>query len=797
MVNWRLIPLAITLSMLLLILLGPQLAPYAIDDVQNMPFAPPQPGWPLGTDYLGADVLSRVLTGGRDLLLLGIAAVLTAWLLSASLAMLAALRGGGFDMLMLRCADVLLSIPGLLQLTLVIVVSGPGYTGAALAAMLIMLPDIFRLVRAATLQQLQQDYVDVARCRGETSWAILTREIAPNLLPLVAADVGVRLLSAIFIIATASFLGLGASQPQADWGLMIMENRQGLVLQPWATLAPVLAMLLLLIPFNMLLDGLFLNANQNQRRAPIRHATKSSPDSLLQLVDLTLSQGNKVLLNQVNLRIEAGEIVALVGSSASGKSTLLRASLAHWAEDSHFAGGDIWLCGRSLQAMKSSPLRQWRSQHVGYVPQDPRAALVASQRIGSYLTLIGRSRGLNDVEIRHSLQAHFLALGLPEEATFLRRYPHQISGGQRQRVMLAAALLGYPSLLLLDEPTSALDAVNTRSILSYVQRVARGKGMTVLMVAHDLPQASLIADRIVLLEQGQIIEQRPTAEFISAPATPEGKRLVNAGWQTPSPVVSAPLPVLLQARRLSARHGGHPALNNIELQLRHGGCLHIVGSSGGGKTTLLRSLIGLHTPCSGQLMLDGECLNLTGGKRSATQRRKIQYVPQDPWSSLNPFYRVGALIGRPLSFFVPQLPKAERRLAVIRVMEQVGLPAELASRRAQSLSGGQRQRVALARALIVDPDILLCDEVTSALDSHSRREIAALLDRLRRESGLALLIVTHDMRLTAQIGGELAVIDQGSIIEQGAVAQVLAAPQHPLTQALINAAQVETSSLAS
>lgn len=793
----RIIPLTLSLAMLFLTLFGPLLAPYAVDEVQNMPFAPAQPGLPLGSDYLGADVLSRVLSGGRDLVLLGIAAVLIAWLLAASLAMLAALRGGGFDMLMLRCADVLLSIPGLLLLTLVIVISGPGYPGAVIAVVLVMLPDIFRLVRAATLQQLQQDYVDVARCRGESSWAILSREIAPNLLPLFAADVGVRLLSSVFILATASFLGLGASQPQADWGLMIMENRQGLLLQPWATLAPVLALLLLLLPFNMLLDSWFINVRQTRRRAQAKNPAVSASDALLQLIDLTLSHNDKRLLNQVNMRVEVGEVVALVGASASGKSTLLRAALAHWTEDVHLETGDIWLCGRSLREMKNGTLRQWRSQHAGYVPQDPRASMVASQRIGRYLALIGRSRGLNATEIRQGLKAHFLALGLPEDAAFMRRYPHQISGGQRQRVMLAAALLGHPSLLLLDEPTSALDVVNTRSLLAYVRHVAKDKGMTVLMVAHDLPQAGLIADRVVLLEQGQVIEQRHTAAFFSAPATPEGRRLVDAWRPMPPPQESAPLPVLLQGRRLCAQHGGQAALADIELQLRHGGCLHVVGSSGGGKTTLLRTLIGLHSGCSGQLTLAGEPLALAGCERSPAQRRKIQYVPQDPWSSLNPYYQVQALISRPLDFFMPQMPKSERRRAVSRVMEQVGLSGELASRRALSLSGGQRQRVALARALIVGPDILLCDEVTSALDSHSRREIAALLDRLRRESGLALLIVTHDMSLPAQIGGELVVIDKGSIIEQGAVAQIFAAPQHPLTQALIDAAQLENKRLAS
>lgn len=252
------IGLSIFLLMAMLSVIGPWLAPYAVDEIRDMPFALPSVGAWAGTDYLGADVLSRVMSGGRQLLLFASFSVLLSWLLGGMLGMLAACKGSWIDRLFLSIADILLSVPGLLLLTLVVAVSGRGYLAGVIATILVMLPDIFRLTRAATLHQLQQDYVEIARCRGESVHAILCREIAPNLLPLLNADIGIRLLSAIFILATASFLGLGAVQPQADWGLMIMENRQGLTFQPWATLAPIIAILLLVIPLNMSLDDLLV-----------------------------------------------------------------------------------------------------------------------------------------------------------------------------------------------------------------------------------------------------------------------------------------------------------------------------------------------------------------------------------------------------------------------------------------------------------------------------------------------------------------------------------------------------------
>lgn len=782
--------LILFLLILALSLIGPWLAPYPIDEILDIPFSPPQPTMILGSDYLGADVLSRMLSGGQTIILLTLLAVGFAWILGGTLGVLAALRGGITETIFLRIADLLLSIPAMLLLTLIVTITGTGYKGVVITAILIMFPDIFRMTRAATLQQLQYDYIDLARCRGESWFTLLWYEIAPNLLSPMITDIGIRLPGTIFIFATASFLGLSTNQPVADWGLMIMENSPGLTLQPLAVLAPVSMLILLIIPLNFWLDSLFLH------RQPINMNYQASDTeipppvqgAILDIQNFTLVHVDSVLLSNINLKVSKGEIIALVGSSGSGKTTLLHSALAHWPQNIRLEQGNVWMQGKSLLQMDTSELRKHRARHIGYMPQDPKVTLVSSQRIGSFLNLIANSRGLSNRSRRLQIYNNFRQLGLPLEKKFLSRYPHQLSGGQRQRILLTAALLGYPELLLLDEPSSALDPLNTRDMLLWVAQTAREHNMTVLMVAHDLPQVSQIASRILLMSKGKLLEQQQTKRFLTHPESTEGQRLIDS--YTPvliSDCIKQKSETILHVRQLSASYRGHTAFHPLQFDLTRGGCLTIVGPSGSGKTTLLRTLLGLHHNCQGSMYFLQSRLAPELAHRTTEQRRAIQYVPQNPWSSLNPFYTVAALLERPLRVHKPKLTHNKRQKAIANIMEHVGLSHHLLNRKTSELSGGQCQRVALARALIINPTILICDEVTSALDGPGKREITELLDKLRHTLDIAIILVTHDISLPFQLGGNLIVLEHGHVIEYGPTTKLITAPHHKFTRQLIDA----------
>lgn len=792
-----------TVLMLVVGLCGPLLAPYGVDEIADMPFASLSAEHWLGTDYLGADVLSRVLNGGYSLILLGLAIVTAAWLIAGTLAMLSVLRGGWLERVLLYLVDVLQSIPSLLTLMVTVTLLGAGYHSAACAAVLMSVVDIVRVARAAALQAIQHDYVDIARLRGESTLWILFHEIAPNLKMLVVADIGVRFIAAVFIVATASFLELGAQPPMVDWGLMIMQNSQGLAVQPLAVLAPVGALLLLLVPANLLLDSMSASSHRRISHKRVTHQQRPAApknSSIVAVCSLSIYHGERPLLEQVSLSLEEGDVVALVGASGSGKTTLLHAVLGEKPYGCQITQGHIWLAGEEMLTASNSQQRRLRQRYVGYMPQDARAALLPFQRVGLLLKRRARALGIARSARNAQIAQQLREVGLPADMAFLHRYPHQLSGGQRQRIMLAFALLGNPRLLVLDEPASALDSIATQALYAHIRQIASQRGITVLMVAHGLGQAASIADRFLVLDNGRIVEQSTVGDFFATPRSEAGQRLImahryDAALPQDEPPSKAPVSVLTVQGLCCGHDPATPLLRNVDLQLARGDCLSIVGESGCGKTTLLRCLLGLHTAAAGSLMLHGQPVADSLTERTRDQLRCLQYVPQDPYDSLNPFWTVRALLARSLHLFVPSLPQGQYRQTLINAMQRVGLPAFLLGAKVGQLSGGQRQRVALARALLAAPDVLLCDEVTSALDGERRNALLKVLDHIRREQQLTLIMVTHDMAVPAQLGGEIMVMGEGGIVEYGTVQDVFAAPQHPFTQALLRDAGIGLDSM--
>ncbi|MFF2081287.1 ATP-binding cassette domain-containing protein [Kitasatospora sp. NPDC058162] len=786
----------VLIAVVLLAVLGPLFAPHGSGEVLDMPYAPAGGPVPLGTDHLGSDVLSRLLAGGRALLVQSAAALAAAYGLGAAAGMLAALRGGRLDTWVLRATDVLLSLPGFLLLSVTVVALGRGGFGVGAAAAVVLLPEVVRVVRAATLQALQHDYVEAASARDERTGYVLLREVLPNLAPVLAADAGVRFVGAVFIVSTASFLGYGTQPPAADWGLMILENRDGLALQPLAVAVPAAAILVLLLSANLLVDTASPAAARATPRRRRRVATPNdTPEdrSVLRVRGLSVTGPDGALvLDHVDLDLPPGRILALVGASGSGKTTLALAALGEIRPGLALRSGQVGLAGHPVLDLAPRPLRRLRARHSGYVPQDPRTSLAPTLRVADQIGEFLRARAVPRAERPERIRAAVRLARLPDDPAFLRRRPHELSGGQRQRVALACALAHRPHLLVLDEPTSALDPATATALLADVRRLREDGGPAVLLVAHDLAQVASVADEVAVLDAGQVVERGPVAEVFARPESEAGRRLVAAARASTLPAARPPAGAAASARvleveALAAHRGTRAVLSGIALALAPGGCLSVVGPSGSGKTTLLRCLAGLHPEWTGTVRLTGDVLPAGLRRRRRDHLRRVQLVPQDPQDSLNPRHPVGRIIARPVGLFRPELDAEAVRGEVHRLLERVGLTAEHAGRRPGELSGGQRQRVALARALAARPEVLLCDEVTSALDPPTAATVVALLDELRRDLGVALVVVTHDLSVPARLGGTLAVLADGTVRESGPVQQVLSAPADPVTARLVAA----------
>ncbi|MGH3697001.1 MAG: ABC transporter ATP-binding protein [Pseudonocardiaceae bacterium] len=432
---------------------------------------------------------------------------------------------------------------------------------------------------------------------------------------------------------------------------------------------------------------------------------------------------------------------------------------------------------------------------IAYLGQDPAGALTPSMRIGAQiterLTVRRPRRSDHDAQLGQRLGA----VGLGGERAFQRRYPGQLSGGQQQRVALARALACDPRVLVLDEPTTGLDVVTQDLVLAEIARQRARLGLALVVISHDLAVVARLADVVLVLQDGVCVERGDLVDLLSAPAHRHTAALVATcpDAKQPRPARSAQRrggAPLLEVTDLSAayrgRGGGIVAADQVNLTVRAGECTALVGASGSGKTTLARCIAGLHLAEQGTIALAGDAVARDVRRRTVDQRRRIQLIPQDPLGSLNPRWRAGQSVARPLRV-LHGADAATARRRVAELLERVRLAPGLADRYPSQLSGGQRQRVAIARALAAGPELLLCDEITSALDTSVQATVLDLLDELRRDLGLGLLFVTHDLGVVARVADRVVVLDHGRICEQAATADLLAHPEHPKTRELLNA----------
>lgn len=512
----------------------------------------------------------------------------------------------------------------------------------------------------------------------------------------------------------------------------------------------------------------------------------------LTITDLSVvsSTTGASLVDGVSFTVAKGELVGLVGESGSGKTTVGFACLGFTRRGTRIGRGEVRVADVAPSLISSGDLTDFRRRHIAYVPQSAGFSLNPALRIGAQL----RDRLFDRVADESVLLDALDSVALPRDVQFLKRYPHQLSGGQQQRVVIAAALIARPEVVIFDEPTTGLDVATQAQIIDMIRDICIRQATAGLFISHDLAAVAGLCARTAVMKSGRLVEIGATAEVLSRPKHDYTRSLVAAvpslraglaeaadetkkqGSQTNTPVR------YLSIRGVDAYHGRHHILHNIETDFEQGECTAIVGESGSGKTTLCRSLIGLHAGYTGDILLKGAALPRQARRRSAAERRSLQYVFQSPYEALNPRRSVAELILQPLRVLGGDVPKDFVRNQLARV----SLAPELADRYPHQLSGGERQRVAFARALAVRPELLICDEVTSALDVSVQAAIVDLIAKLRGEEGLTVLFVTHNLALVPEIAKNIIVMRQGRIVDAGRTLDILAKPSDDYTRTLFD-----------
>ncbi|AVE03592.1 ABC transporter ATP-binding protein [Pseudomonas palleroniana] len=520
-------------------------------------------------------------------------------------------------------------------------------------------------------------------------------------------------------------------------------------------------------------------------------------------LSVTYRSGGQVnqAVRTLSFAIGQGETVAIVGESGSGKSTLANAILGLLPDNAQINAGQLWVDGNDLTHANERQKRSLRGRTVGLVPQDPMVSLNPTLRVGQQIAeaLIlakGKRYPAVDADIVELMQQ----VGIDHPVLRARQYPHELSGGMRQRVLIAIALAGNPRLIIADEPTSALDVTVQRKILDHLQRLVSERGISLLIITHDLGVAADRADRILVMQHGELVEQGPPRQILGAPQHDYTRALIGAApalakRRAPLTRIDPAQPPILSLQnvgktfalpKVKGEDSTFLALEGLNLQVYPSQTLAIVGESGSGKSTALRIALGLEKPTQGRVWFEQQDVTDLSWRDFRPLRQRLQLVQQNPFAALDPRFTVFESIVEPLVSFGllkgPALEQAAREL-----IARVHLPVSYLDRLPRELSGGQCQRVAIARALALKPDLLLLDEPVSALDVSVQAHILELLEELQRETGIAYVLVSHDLSVVANFAHEVLVLRNGRVVEQGSVERIFNRPASDYTRELIAA----------
>ena len=527
--------------------------------------------------------------------------------------------------------------------------------------------------------------------------------------------------------------------------------------------------------------------------------------TLLSIRDLSVALppggDREFAVKHVSLEVPAGQTVCVVGESGSGKSVMANAVMRLLPPSLRVTGGQMTLSGEDILSLDAESLRRMRGSRMGMIFQEPMTALNPVMTVGDQIDEVLLVHGERDAAKRERRVLELMReMSLPEPETLRHRYPFQLSGGQRQRVVIAIAMALEPQLLIADEPTTALDVTTQAQILALVKRLQVTHGIGVLFITHDFGVVADIADRVVVMQQGTVVETGRADQVLRHPEHPYTRRLIDAVPRlrdATDDADTAPRPApLLRIEHVSKSYrargigffggrGRTQALQDVSLEIGEGETVGLIGESGSGKTTLGQCVMRLLDVDQGRIVFNGVEIQDLRGRALKAMRPQIQMIFQDPFASLNPRHRVGRIVTE--NAILCGVPPAEADRRMQEVLKVVGLDSGAVNRYPHEFSGGQRQRIGIARALVMQPRLIVADEAVSALDVSVQQQVLALLREVRERLGLAMLFITHDLRVASQLCDRIAVMHKGRVVETGTVQSVARAPAHPYTRSLFEA----------
>ncbi|MDE0787525.1 MAG: ABC transporter ATP-binding protein, partial [SAR324 cluster bacterium] len=519
-----------------------------------------------------------------------------------------------------------------------------------------------------------------------------------------------------------------------------------------------------------------------------KNSESESSETLLEVKGLRIEglseKGWQEIVCGVDLKLKRGEILGLIGESGAGKSTIGLAAMGFARDGCRITSGEIIFDGIELCTASEEQKRKLRGNRISYVAQSAAAAFNPAHRL-----LDQFAEGPVDHKIMSRTEAKekgrqlYRSLDLPDPDNIGERWPHQVSGGQLQRMMVAMAMSCGPDLIVFDEPTTALDVTTQIEVLKTIKEIVTARNVSAIYITHDLAVVAQLADHLMVLRYGNLIEVNSTGQILEAPKQEYTRALLNARTRHEQTTVQiSDAETLLSINSVTAGYGnGLDILQEISVSVERGRTVAVVGESGSGKSTLARVITGLLPPRSGEIHFQSESLPPALAQRSKQQLQKVQMIYQLPDVALNPRQRVRDIVGRPLSFYLG-LSGKKREHRIIELLEHIELSEHYIDRLPDELSGGEKQRICIARALAAEPELIICDEVTSALDTIVAKAILDLLQRLQRELSLTYLFISHDLDTVASIADQVVVLYAGRIAEQGPKTAVFQPPFHPYTR---------------